>query len=66
MKITIAMAMHYFSPVLERGLPPSLNLSHNAYSILSRIHMRRESMGRGKGTFQLYQSLVNGLYKEGD
>ena len=31
--IAIAMVMHYFDPVLEHGLPPSLNLKHNAYSI---------------------------------
>ena len=33
--ISIAMVMHYFHPVLEHGLPPSLNLNqnHNAYSI---------------------------------
>ena len=49
--IAIAMVMHYFHPVLEHGLPSSLNLNHNAYSIFPRIHMRHESMAR----------LVNGL-----
>ena len=39
--------MHYFLPVLERGIPPGLNLNHNAYSISPRIHVRRESMARG-------------------
>ena len=42
--IAIAMVMHDFHPVLEHGLPPSLNLNHNAYSIFPRIHLRRESM----------------------
>ena len=37
------MVMHYFHPVLEHGLPPSLNLNHNAYSIFPRIHVRREA-----------------------
>ena len=41
------MVMHYFHALLEHGLPPSLNLNHNAYSILPRIHVRRESMARG-------------------
>ena len=39
--------MRYFYPVLGRALPPSLNLNHNDYSILPRIHVRRESMARG-------------------
>ena len=30
--IVIVMVMHYFHPMLEHGLPPSLNLKHNAYS----------------------------------
>ena len=42
-----AMVMHYFHSVLEHGLPPSLNLNHNTYSTLPRIHVRRESMARG-------------------
>ena len=48
-EIAIAIVMHYFHPVLEHGLTPSLNLNHNhnAYSIFPRIHMRRESMARG-------------------
>ena len=45
--IAIAMVMHYFHPVLEHGLPPRLNLNHNAYSIFPRIDVRRESMARG-------------------
>ena len=40
------MVIHYFHPVLEHGLPPRLNLNHNAYSIFPRIHVRRESMAR--------------------
>ena len=55
------MVMHYFHPVLEHGIPPSLNLNYNAYSVFPRIHVRRERMARGlKGTLQLCQSLVNG------
>ena len=46
-KIVIVMVMHYFHSVLEHGLPPSLNLNHNTYSTLPRIHVRRESMARG-------------------
>ena len=48
-KMVIFMVMHYFHSVLEQGLPPiaSLNLNHNTYSTLSRIHVRRESMARG-------------------
>ena len=38
-------------PVLGRGLPPGLNLNHNAYSIFPRIHVRRESMARGTAHF---------------
>ena len=34
-------------PVVERALPPTLNLNQNDYSILPRIHVRRESMARG-------------------
>ena len=45
--IAIAMVMHYFYPVLEHGLPPSLNLNNTAYSIFPHIHVRRESMARG-------------------
>ena len=41
------VVMHYFHSVLELGLPPSLNLNHNTYSTLPRIHVRRESMARG-------------------
>ena len=33
--------------IFEHAQPPSLNLSHNAYSIFPRIHVRRESMARG-------------------
>ena len=44
--IAIAMVMHYFHLVLEHGLPPSLNLNPNAYSIFPLIHVRRESMAR--------------------
>ena len=43
-KIAILMIMHYFHAVFEHGLPPDLNLNHNAYSIFPRIHVRRESM----------------------
>ena len=43
-KMAIVMVMHYFHPVLEHCLPPSLNLNHNAYSC---IHVRRESMAGG-------------------
>ena len=39
--------MHYFHPVLERALPPSLNLNHNGCSILPGIYVRRESMACG-------------------
>ena len=39
--------MHYFHPMIEHGLPPSLNLNHNAYSIFPRIQVRRKSMARG-------------------
>ena len=46
-KMVIVMVMHYFHSVLEHGLPPCLNLNHNTYSMLSRIHVRRESMARG-------------------
>ena len=46
-KIVIVMVMHYFHSVLGQGLPPSLNLNHNTYSTLPRIHVRRESMARG-------------------
>ena len=46
-KMVIVMIMHYFHWVLEHGLPPSLNLNHNTYSTLPRIHVRRESMARG-------------------
>ena len=46
-RIAIAMVIHYFHTVLEHGLPPSLNLNHNAYSIFPRIHVRGESMARG-------------------
>ena len=46
-KMVIVMVMHYFHSVLEHGLPPSLNLNHNSYSTLPRIHVRRESMARG-------------------
>ena len=46
-KMVIVMVMHYFHSVLEHGLPPTLNLNHNTYSTLPRIHMRRESMARG-------------------
>ena len=45
--MVIVMIMHYFHSVLEHGLPPSLNLNHNTYSTLPRIHVRRESMARG-------------------
>ena len=41
------VVMHYFLSVLELGLPPSLNLNHNTYLTLPRIHVRRESMARG-------------------
>ena len=62
-KIVIVMVMHYFHSVLEHGLPPSLNLNHNTYSTFPLIHVRHESIDgtRHKGTFQLYQSLVNVL-----
>ena len=46
-KMVIVMVMHYFHSVLEHGLPPSLNLNHNTYSTLPRIHVRSESMARG-------------------
>ena len=51
-KIAIVMVMHCIHPCLntawvEHGLPPGLNLNHNAYSIFPRIHVRRESMARG-------------------
>ena len=46
-KMVIVMVMHYFHSVLKHGLPPSLNLNHNTYSTLPRIHVRRESMARG-------------------
>ena len=46
-KMVIVMVMYYFHSVLEHGLPPSLNLNHNTYSTLPRIHVRRESMARG-------------------
>ena len=39
--------MRYFHPVLGRALPYGLNLNHNDYSILPRIHVRRECMARG-------------------
>ena len=45
--MVIMMDMHYFQPMLEHGLPPSLNLNHNTYSTLPRIQVRRESMARG-------------------
>ena len=41
------VVMHYFHSVLELRLLPSLNLNHNTYSTLPRIHVRRESMARG-------------------
>ena len=43
LKMVIVMVVHYFHSVLEHGLPPSLNLNHNTYSILPRIHVRREA-----------------------
>ena len=46
-KMVIVMVMHYFHSVLEHGLSPSLNLNHNTYSTLPRIHVRRESIERG-------------------
>ena len=46
-KMVIVLVMHYFHSVLERGLPPSLNLNHSTYSTLPRIHVMRESMARG-------------------
>ena len=46
-KMVIVMIMHYFHSVLEHGLPPRLNLNHNTYSTLPRIHVRRESMAHG-------------------
>ena len=46
-KMVIVMVVHYFHSVLEHGLPPSLNVNHNTYSTLPRIHVRRESMARG-------------------
>ena len=48
-KIIIVMVMHHFHSVLEveHGLPPNLNLNHNTYSMLPRIHLRRESMACG-------------------
>ena len=46
-KMVIVMVMHHFHSVLEHGLPPRLNLNHNSYSTLPRIHVRRESMARG-------------------
>ena len=46
-KIAIVMVLHCCHPVLEHGLPLSLNLSHSAYSIFPRIHVKRESMARG-------------------
>ena len=46
-KMVIVMVMHYFHSVLEHRLPPSLNLNHNTYSMLPRIHVSRESMARG-------------------
>ena len=45
--MVIVMVIHYSQSVLEHGLPPSLNLNHNTYSTLPRIHVRRESMARG-------------------
>ena len=45
--MVIVMVMHYFHSVLEHELPTSLNLNHNTYSMLPRIHVRRESMARG-------------------
>ena len=41
------VVMHYFHSVLELALPPSLNLNHNTYSTLPRIHVRRENVARG-------------------
>ena len=46
-KMVIVMIMHYFHSVPEHGLSPCLNLNHNTYSMLPRIHVRRESMVRG-------------------
>ena len=46
-KMVIVMVVHYFHSVLEHGIPPSLNLNHNTYSTLPRIHVRCESMARG-------------------
>ena len=57
------MVMHYFQTILEHGLPPSLNLNHNAYS--NFFTHSREAWKHGTqhiGTFYLCQSLVNGLY----
>ena len=51
--------MHYFHPVLEHGLPHSLTLNHNAYSIFPRFHVGMRDIG----TFYLCQSLVNGLHQ---
>ena len=44
--MVFVMVMHYFHSVLEHGLPPSLNLNHNTYSTLPRIHVKPESMAR--------------------
>ena len=61
-KMVIVMAMHYFQSVLEHGLP-SLNLNHNTYSTLPRIHVRRESMARGtKEHFNFARAAVNVPY----
>ena len=46
-KISIVMVMRYFHLEFEHGLPPSLNLNHNAYSIFPRIHVRLQSMAGG-------------------
>ena len=45
--------MNCIYPLLEHGLPPSLNLNHSAYSIFHRIHVRRESMARGSRGYML-------------
>ena len=46
-KMVIVMVVHYFHSVPEHGVSPSLNLNHNTYSTLPRIHVRRESMASG-------------------
>ena len=60
-KIATVKVSHYFRPVLEHWLPPSLNLNHNAYTIFPRIHVGRENMARST---KVYFSLAKAQWMD--